>query len=353
MFETDHLILDGPDRTDEGRHLCMLVAHNEINLITHTLTHYRSFGDVTFVAVDDRSDDGTTDVLRSADDVTLLRPKEGSTFRDHKRQWRSETLDLVSRGRWVLLPDVDEFLVWHDRANRSFDALTDSLDAEGAGALFSVMVDMYADRPIADHVLKPGDNPAYVFPYFDAANADPGSTWMEPAPRRFVEKWPSPPFLMLGGMRQRLFAPEEQRPTALKRAARRRFGFIGDHMNRVGPLGRMLTRAPKTAIPPYNLSKLPLVKWQKGMEVYSGVHAIRPGPRLSRERGVLLHYPLTRGREGLQYNIERGQHMAGSVYYKWIVDQAEASPMFHGSRAYANPSDLGAYLWPPSGGTAG
>jgi len=93
------------------------LAHNEINLITHTLNHYRSFGGVTFVAVDDGSDNGTTDVLRSADDVTYPHPKEGSTFHDHKRQWCSETLDLVSRGRWVLLPDVDEFLVWHDKAN--------------------------------------------------------------------------------------------------------------------------------------------------------------------------------------------------------------------------------------------
>jgi hypothetical protein len=75
---------------------------------------------------------------------------------------------------------------------------------------------------------------------------------------------------------------------------------------------------------------------------------VRPGVRLGRERAALLHYPLTRGRAGLEYVIGRGQHMAGSQYYRWILDRAEASPMFEGSQRYETPESLGAYLVPPA-----
>jgi hypothetical protein len=347
MLETDHLRLDGPDRARDGRYLCLALAHNEITLIEHFLDHYRGCGDISFVVIDDRSDDGTSDILRRADDVTVMVPKDGSTYREHKRQWRSDTLDLVADGRWVLLPDVDEFLVWHGQPERGFRDLIGRLDDERAGALFAVMVDMYADRAIEDHVLTPGEDPRTVFPYFDAPHADPVSTWMEPAPSRFLKRWPTPEMVVLGGMRQRMFAPPEHRPGPVTRMARARFGCIGDHARRAGTVSRLLTRSPKSAHPPYNISKLPLIKWQAGMEVYGGAHAVRPGLRLGRERAALLHFPLTRGRSGLEYIIGRGQHMAGAQYYRWILDRAEASPMFEGSRRYDGPASLRAYIRAP------
>jgi hypothetical protein len=348
MLETDHLRLDGPDRSATARTLCLTLAHNEITLIDRFLNHYRALGDVTFVVIDDRSDDGTSQVLRSHDDVTVLVPKEGSTYREHKRQWRSDTLDLMARGRWVLLPDVDEFLVWHDMARRRLDDVVRDLENDSADALFAVMVDMYADRAIEDHVLAPGESPATAFPYFDGPQSDPASTWMEPAPTRFLTRWPTPQMVVLGGMRQRMFAPPEHAPGTLKRLARNRLGGLGDHTRRTGAFNRFLVRAPKSVHPPYNISKLPLIKWRAGMEVYGGAHAVRPGVRLGRERAALLHYPLTRGRAGLEYVIGRGQHMAGSQYYRWILDRAGASPMFEGSQRYETPESLGAYLVPPA-----
>lgn len=349
MLETDRLRLDGPDRTGTGRYLCLALAHNEIALIERFLDHYRGLGDVAFVVIDDRSDDGTSDILRSRDDVTVLVPKPGSTYREHKRQWRSDTLDLVAGGRWVLLPDVDEFLVWHDMPRRGLGDVVRDLEDERADALFAVMVDMYADRAIEDHMLAPGDDPVSAFPYFDDPHADPASTWMEPAPSRFTQRWPTPGKVVLGGMRQRMFAPPEHAPSMLKRLARARLGGIGAHTRPGSAAHRFLVRAPRSMHPPYNISKLPLIRWQRGMEVYGGAHAVRPALRLGQERAALLHYPLTRGRAGLEYVIARGQHMAGAEYYRWILERAEASPMFAGSRRYTDPSSLGAYLAPPAG----
>ena len=86
---TDHLDLIGPDRTADGTVVAIVLVHNEANLLPAFLDHYRAAGassdGIAFLIVDDRSDDGTADILAAAPDVTVLRPRDNSTYKEHKR----------------------------------------------------------------------------------------------------------------------------------------------------------------------------------------------------------------------------------------------------------------------------
>lgn len=335
---TDHLDLVGPDRTAEGSVLVIVLVHNEANLLPAFLDHYRQMGDVAFLVVDDRSTDGTGDILAAAPDVTLLRPRDGSTYREHKRDWRGQALDRAANGRWIMAPDMDELLVWRGWPERRLQDVIADLDGEGAQALFAVMLDMYADASLADHVYTGGPL-QLAFPFFDCPTRDPVSTWMEQAPSRFRTRWPTPAMHVLGGMRQRLFSDETV--PAVARVARRVHGRWDHRAGGTGLAGvwRMLTRA-RGEMPPLNLTKVPLVRWQTGLRFYGGAHAVDRALTLGTERGALLHFPVTRGLDGLEYTASRGQHAAGSGYYKRLVERVSVSPVYDGSRRLRSMDDL-------------
>ena len=91
---------------------CVVLAHIEALILPEFLRHYRDIGVDRFFIVDDRSTDGSLDFLRAQPDVTIFTPVEGSTYRKDKRFWRAELLDTYCSGKWVVVPDVDEHLVY-------------------------------------------------------------------------------------------------------------------------------------------------------------------------------------------------------------------------------------------------
>jgi hypothetical protein len=346
---TEHLDLVGPDRSGDGTVLLMTLVHNEAPILPAFLDHYRAMGDVAFLVVDDRSTDGSGDILRAARDVTCLTPREGSTYARDKREWRGQALDRAARDRWVLVPDADEFLIWSGHPHRDLADLCSDLEAEGAEALYAVMLDMYDDRPLGDHVFR-GGAPADAFPWFDDPRADPAATWMEKVPERILKTWPTPRAWVLGGMRERLFGTGRDRPLA--RIARRAMpGWDHDPTPGPGPaLRRLLTRAGRGPRP-LCLTKLPLLRWRRGTRFSGGAHALRPAHRLAAERGVLLHFPITQGAAGIAHIAARGQHAEGAAAYRRLQARLDASPLYAGSRRLTGPSDL-AHLFgvgPPNG----
>ncbi len=338
---TDHLDLAGPDRTAAGAVLVMALVHDEANLVPSFLDHYRAFGDVTFLIVDDRSSDGTGALLAAQPDVTVLHPRDGSTYSADKREWRGQALDRVAGGRWCLVPDIDEHLVWAGWPQRGFGALIESLEAEGGEALYATMVDMYADAPLAEHVYGGGDLRA-AFPFFDDPRKDPAGIWMERAARAFLRDWPTPRMMVRGGMRQRLF--QEAAPLPRLRLARRAFrAWDHDPQGRAAVAWVTMTRAftrVRRARQPLNLTKVPLLRWRAGTRFSGGAHAIRPAYRLARERAALLHYPITRGMAGIEYVVARGQHVDGGSYYRSLLAAGGLNPCYDGSTRMETVDDL-------------
>ncbi len=328
---------------------CVVLAHNELLILPEFLRHYREIGVDRFLIVDDRSTDGSIEFLREQPDVIIFTPVEGSTYRKDKRFWRAELLDTYCSGKWVVVPDVDEHLVFKgvdDR--RDLFAVVRSLEDEGAEALHAVMLDMYCDKPLQDHRYEDG-RLIDSFPLFDG----PDHYFRLAVSRNIRAKFPSPTCFAFGGMRQRLFEPlsigtNTRRARILKWScdiagdfAPQGFAMLKLNFARLR-LNRMIHSRPI-----YNCSKLPLIKWRHGMSFFGGAHAVSNYLRLSAQRSVLLHFKFSAGAEGLRYIAERGQHWGGSKLYKRMIGQGsplDISPVFAGTLRFETVASLGRFL---------
>ncbi len=344
-----HLTRLGPARSATGTIPCLALAHNEANIIGAFLDHYRALGPVSFIIVDDHSTDGTREFLQSQPDVTLYQPQPGSTYARDKRAWRSEILDACADGRWCLVPDIDEHLVYRDMANTPLPSLIAELEREGAGALFCVMIDMYADKPLAEHEFK-GGSLREAFPFFDRLE-EQNYRFLMPS-SRFSRKFPTPPRFVTGGLVERLFsAPNNRLPPPLLRDFLKRYVDLSTPHN-PSPSEHLMNRLARNILKwylpplPLDLAKLTLLRWQKGMQFSGGPHATNRPIRLSEKRGVVLHYRFTRGAEGIRYLARRGQHAKGGAYYARFLDEKMLclSPRGSVTSAYTGEASLGDLL---------
>jgi len=55
---------------------------------------------------------------------------------------------------------------------------------------------------------------------------------------------------------------------------------------------------------------------------------------LSLEHGVLMHFALTRGTEGIRYIVERGQHAFQADYYRAMSEYSHINPVYSGTSSY-------------------
>jgi hypothetical protein len=331
--------------------VCLALLHNEAHILPAFLDHYRQFGPVSFLVVDDRSNDGSAELLAAQPDVTVFNPQEGSSYAADKKAWRTELLDHYAPGQWCLVPDIDEHFIYRDMENRPITALIDSLQAEGSQALTCTMIDMYADKPLDAHIFT-GGSLSDAFPYFDGDSAAPLGYRMMPQPKRYRAKCPTPSVTAFGGMRERLFFASTAKATAVQRWLLESFAHLGRPQS-PGFIARITNaitrRAAMSLFPRQSLSctKLGLLKWPKGATFAGGPHAIDVPMKVSEQRAVLLHYKFTKGAKGLKYTAQRGQHASGSAFYKSILsnDQAmQQSPVFAGSLEYSGSVSLGDLL---------
>lgn len=328
---------------------CIVLAHNEGTILPEFLRHYRDIGVDRFFIVDDRSTDHSLEYLSEQPDVTIYAPVEGSTYRRDKRIWRAEVLDRHCDGAWVVVPDVDEHLHYHDiEQGRDLLAVIASLEDEGAEALHAVMLDMYDDRPLQDHRFADG-RLIDSFPLFDG----PDHYFRLAVSWRTRRKFPTPACFAFGGMRQRLFEQiAVSRDTRQGRLLHKYCDIGGDFSPEGFALLKLrwahlrLRQMLHTNLI-YNCSKIPLLKWREGMRFQGGAHAISQPLRLSQQRAALLHFKFSAGADGLRYIAQRGQHASGSRSYHRMIDQTRVmarSPVFEGTLRYQTSASLGRFL---------
>ena len=327
---------------------CVVLAHNERPILPEFLRHYREIGVDRFYVVDDRSTDSSRDYLDDQPDVTTFTPVEGSTYRRDKRFWRAQLLDQHCDGAWVVVPDVDEHLVYPDvDRGRDLLSLIRSLEDEGAEAIHATMLDMYCDRPLQDHRYESG-RLIDSFPLFDG----PDHSFRMAVSFKTRLRMPTPGAFAFGGMRQRLFEPLPIGPGTKEARILRAYCDIGGDFSPTGlariklSWARLLLRGMLHSHVVYNCSKLPLLKWRKGTMFHGGAHAVSQPLRLSHQRAAMLHFKFAAGAEGLRYNSMRGQHANGADLYKRIVAKMDGStsPAFEGSQIYQTTGSLGRFV---------
>jgi hypothetical protein len=266
-------------RTDSirpGDVLAFVVLRNELVRLPYFLEYYRAQGVRHFLMVDNGSDDGTAEYLESQRDVSLWTTKASYKGASFGVDWLNHLLWLYGAGHWVLVLDVDEFLVYPFCDTRPLSALTDWLDSQGRRSFGAMLLDMYPKGPISAQPYQSGQNPFEIARFFDAGNLGIRRN------ARYQNLW------IQGGVRQRV----------------------------------IMATQPKAAPA---LNKIPLVRWHRQYAYISSTHTLLPralnkvyddsGGEFA--SGVLLHAKfldtiLAKTRE----ELTRGEHYAASREYQ-------------------------------------
>lgn len=282
--------------------LVFSVLRNEMLRLPHFLDHYRALGVGHFLMVDNASDDGSAEYLKSQPDVSLWNAE--SSYRQSRFgvDWLTWLQIRYGHGHWTLTVDVDELLVYARSKSVGLDGLTHWLDANGYDAFGALMLDLYPKGRLDQVTYLPGQDPKEVLHWFDNG------------PFRTVRQSPMSNLWVQGGTRERVFFAD--RPT----------------------------RSP-------TLNKLPLVRWSRRYAYVNSCHSILPpemnhrydGPQGALPSGVLLHTKFLPD-IGARSETEkmRGEHFASPDDFGEYYDQLMSAPdLWHdGSTRYHGEDQL-------------
>jgi hypothetical protein len=209
-----------PDNRDEVR--AFLITWNDSLRLQSALTHYRQMGVSRFFVADCGSTDGTLDQLAAEKDIHVFKATG-----DDSLAWLNTLLNTYGAGHWTLTVDVSELFIYPHSEELELPLFCRYLAHVGSQALACVSLDMYAASPLGDAVHRPGARLTDTCSYFDGA------------PYQLLRTEVCPYFEIYGGLRERLMGG----PGADRRSV---------------------------------LSRVPLVRWQSGMQYLRGTGNITP-----------------------------------------------------------------------------
>ena len=152
------------------------------------VAHYRRLGVGHFLVVDNGSDDGFTDWAADQPDVSVWHTEASYKASAFGMLWLNDLLRRYGVGRWCVVVDPDEFLVYPCMETRDLYALTGFLDDDKRRSMHALLIDAYSDRPLEATVLGEGEDPFAVCPFFDrdgyvCREGWGNSTWVQGGPR--------------------------------------------------------------------------------------------------------------------------------------------------------------------------
>lgn len=180
------------DRTTDIREdsiLAFLTIRNECPRLPYFLEYYRSLGVNHFLFVDNGSQDGSVELLRAQQDVSLWKTEASYRKSRFGTDWLNWLKLRYAHGNWTLTLDPDEFLVYPYCDTRPLRALCDWLNLAGLRTFGTMLLDMYPKGPVDKLKYTPGTDPFEIAPYFDTGNyfarKNPkyGNLWIQGGPR--------------------------------------------------------------------------------------------------------------------------------------------------------------------------
>jgi glycosyltransferase involved in cell wall biosynthesis len=241
---------------------------NEMFMLPHFLAHYRTLGVEAFLIADNCSDDGTLEYLAEQPDVTLFSVDTSYNRSAYGVAWQQAMLAAFRVGKWSLVADADELLVWQENQRETLPDLLASPDFEGAEAARIFMLDMYPEGPLEEADFSVGT------PFDQAGFAD------------------RVPFLTNTPMR----GPYSDQP-AWTSALRHRL-LPGSRPNL------------------FVAQKLALLRYQPFMRLSAGLHFVGDA-RLARRELIFAHFKYNSDfRRKAQTEVARGQHFNDAEEYR-------------------------------------
>jgi len=280
------VVRDRTARIGRGDILAFSTVRNEAVRLPHFLDHHRGLGVAHFLFVDNASDDGTREYLARQPDVSLWSTSASYRLSRFGLDWLTLLQMRHGHGRWCLMLDADEILIYPHHDTRPLPALVEWLERTGRRSFGALMLDLYPRGPLGAQSYRPGEDPFATLSWFDGGNYT-------------IRKQPGLENLWIqGGVRARCFFSDQPR------------------------------RAP-------TLNKVPLVKWHWRYVYVNSTHAALPR-HLNRvydehggeeTSGILLHtkfLPVVVPR-----SVEekaRREHFANSRLYDAYYDALSHGP---------------------------
>jgi hypothetical protein len=274
-----------------GEVVVVSCMRDECERLPFFLEYYRNLGVTRFLMVDNDSKDDTRDFLSAQPDVEYFWTDSSYRGSSAGRLWMQELADTYAQDRWVVTVDVDELLVFPGAERLTLPELCNYMDDNSQDGLFTVMLDMYSDRPLSQTRYERGGDFFDTCPYFetDSYRIAPGS---------------NPPFLsIIGGPRDRLFAKDGRRRPMMK--------------------------------------KIPLVRWREGFSYIYSTHSHRH-IQLSDITGVLTHFKFfSTFRDVATVEAERGDRRQPE-HYRAYSESAYDDVCFYSTNSfrYSGPADF-------------
>lgn len=315
--------------SSEVRLFC--VAYNEALRLPAFLDYYRRLGVGRFFIIDNKSTDGTAELLAAQDDVQTFRTTQSFAAAHSGIDWTNRLLQKYGAGHWCLVADSDELLTYPDSETVQLPDFCAALERDGAQAMQVLLLDMYSDKPMAEIGYRAGEDLIKACPYFD------GDYRFVP---RIVSPWDKayPPLEPLGGPRTRLFFPRQYGLGALPRAGIKLvYRLVKPCVKR----GWLNPRYLPTAAP--QMFKTPLFKGGNGVRLITN-HRTIPLP-LAKTTGALLHFKyLDDFATKVAAAVSSGQFFGGSIEYICYNKRLQRNPqftfMYPGSKRYDNSDSL-------------
>lgn len=279
-------------------HVVVAVVRNEMLRLPFLVSYYREQGFDTFIFIDNDSSDGTREFLLAQPNTMVLAANEEYSKSGFGLAWVNAVLHQFCVGRWVLVVDADELLVWPHSEHETIADLTRRLDASGSEVLFTILLDMYSDRAFGEIGYVPGT------PFIEYSRFFEG-------PYQLTGAKSFPYRQLYGGVRARAFGMLEQ-----------------------------------DGVFPPTVSKVPLVKWRAGQHFVLSTHGLHVPMALAPMRGALLHFKMFDDLIGkCRIEVERGQHFQGGQEYRWlgtVIDRLPARTFYRPdlSRPYVDSAGL-------------
>lgn len=258
------------------------MVRNEAYFLPHFLRHYRALGVREFWFLDDRSTDGTPDLIRAEPDCGLLASPLGYGDRVGSLPFGTVVKTVVGqnlfRGRWSLLLDADEFLLLPS-CFADFPSLALALDRQCALAARVVVLDFFPKTLGCLDAARPDASPFEVCPYFDPL---PVEEWRDGEDRRTVDRRQNVRFRMFQELR-------------------RRFGEIDALIDNY--------RHPQ-------LTKYPMLRWRPGTQAFEHSATHRPTDRVQIALAHFKFYPGFRAR--IADALATRAHWQASTEYRFL-----------------------------------
>ncbi|MFD0859915.1 glycosyltransferase [Roseovarius aquimarinus] len=241
---------------------------NEMFMLPHFLAHYRRLGVEAFLIADNSSVDGTLEYLADQPDVALFSVDTDYRLSHYGVAWQQAMLAAFRVGKWSLIADADELLVWQENRDQTLQDLLAGAAFKNADAARVFMLDMYPGGPLEKADFASGD------PFAEAGYAD-----AEPFLRNTLGRGP--------------FSDQPCWTSALRH--------------------RLIPASPQNL---FVAQKLALLKYQPWMRLSAGLHFVG-GTRVAERELIFGHFKYNSDfRRKAQAEVARGQHFNDAEEYR-------------------------------------